>query len=131
MEIGIICPFDPDILHVFGTENEESNKLVTLFNKPARTIVNIQGMARLHADVYTEGLPDRIVHGHDGYRYPFNMPQMLAHYVTEIFDSDSRAMELSRKAIFSQSVINDPVRNITALIEIYTKVSGTVLESDK
>ena len=57
---SILDAFDPDILHVFGTENEESNKIVTLFNKPARTIVNIQGMACLYADVYTEGLPPRM-----------------------------------------------------------------------
>ena len=56
----VLDQFKPDILHVFGTENEESNKLVTLFNNPRRTVVNIQGMATLYADVYTDNLPAKL-----------------------------------------------------------------------
>ncbi len=50
----------PDIVHVFGTESPEALKLVKAFNRPERTVINIQGMLNLYADVFFEGLPHQM-----------------------------------------------------------------------
>lgn len=72
---------------------------------------------------FVGGLPNRITHGYDGYLYPYNMPQMLAYYITEIFEDDKLACQISQNAIRTQSEINDPQKNIETLVEIYKNIN--------
>ena len=71
---------------------------------------------------FVGGLPNRITHGEDGCLYPFNMPKMMAYYITELFSDDNRAIGISKKAIASQSIINDAERNIETLVKIYKEI---------
>lgn len=60
----ILSKVNPDILHVFGTENSFSLKMINAYNKPSRTIIYIQGMATFIAKHYYSGLPFHVI-----YRY--------------------------------------------------------------
>ena len=71
---------------------------------------------------FVGGLPNRITHGYDGYLYPYNMPEMLAYYVTEIFNNDNLARQISQNAIRTQLEINNPEKNIATLVEIYKNI---------
>lgn len=68
---------------------------------------------------FVGGLPNRITHGVDGMLYDFGMPEMLAYYVNKIFADDNLSVSISKNAIESQTVINDPKTNIKKLIDIY------------
>ena len=74
---------------------------------------------------FVGGLPNRIIHGVDGYLYPFNVPKMIAYYVAELFGNDSRAIEISKRAKETQSAINDADRNIKTLMDIYEEIAKT------
>ena len=60
MYCKVVSDFSPDILHVYGTENEDWNRVIKHFGKPERTVVNIQGMMNLYGEVYLQGLPPEL-----------------------------------------------------------------------
>ena len=68
---------------------------------------------------FVGGLPNRIKHGYDGFLYQFNLPQMLAYYISVIFDNPDIANRISKNAVESQRIINNPDTNIRRLEEIY------------
>lgn len=53
----IINKVQPDILHVFGTEYPHSTVAVRIFNRPERTVVNIQGLTSYYWIHYNTGIP--------------------------------------------------------------------------
>lgn len=57
----ILIDFQPDILHVFGTEFPYSYQFVKKFNNSSKTIVNIQGLVSEIAAVYTSGIPQKFI----------------------------------------------------------------------
>lgn len=71
---------------------------------------------------YVGGLMNRLTHSYDGFLYPFNMPEMIAHYVTTIFEDDNLSVNISANSIESQTKINDPDTNILQLIKIYREI---------
>lgn len=56
----IITDFQPDILHVFGTEFPHALAAVRAFGNPAKTLVGIQGLCYEIARVYMANLPEEI-----------------------------------------------------------------------
>lgn len=47
----------PDIVHIFGTEFPHTLSMVRAFNKPNKTIINIQGLTSVIAKHYLNGIP--------------------------------------------------------------------------
>ncbi len=57
---GIVQDFQPDILHIFGTEFPHSLGAVRAFGSPERTLIGIQGLCGEIAGVYMAGLPKAV-----------------------------------------------------------------------
>lgn len=58
----IIKEVNPELLHVFGTEFVHSLIAVEMFNKPDKTLINIQGLTYAIADYYFADLKWNVVH---------------------------------------------------------------------
>ncbi len=56
----IIRDFEPDIIHIFGTEFPHALAAVRAFGKPERTLVGIQGLCGEIAKVYMACLPEKV-----------------------------------------------------------------------
>lgn len=56
----ILQKFEPDIVHIFGTEFPHTLACVRAFGRPERTLVSIQGLCSSIADIYMAGLPLRV-----------------------------------------------------------------------
>jgi glycosyltransferase involved in cell wall biosynthesis len=54
---AIIDDFEPDIVHIFGTEYPHTLACVRAYGKPERTLIGIQGLCSAIADVYMADLP--------------------------------------------------------------------------
>lgn len=57
---GIIEQFEPDIVHIFGTEYAYSLSMIRAFGKPNRTVVHIQGLTSIYAKHYHANLPAEV-----------------------------------------------------------------------
>lgn len=57
---AIIADFEPDIVHIFGTEFPHTLAMVKAFGRPDRTLIGIQGLCSAIADVYTADLPEDV-----------------------------------------------------------------------
>lgn len=58
---GIINDFQPDIVHIFGTEFPHARALIRVWDKPHKTLLGIQGLCYKIAEVYTQGIPNKVV----------------------------------------------------------------------
>ena len=58
---GILEIFNPDIVHIFGTEYPHTLAVCRAFNNPKRTLIGIQGLCSVYADHYFDGLPDDVI----------------------------------------------------------------------
>ena len=54
---AIMEDFEPDIVHIFGTEYPHTLACVKAFGRPERTLVGIQGLCGAIAEVYMADLP--------------------------------------------------------------------------
>ncbi len=57
----ILEAFEPDIVHIFGTEFPHALACVKTFGRPERTLISIQGLCSSIADAYMSGLPEKVV----------------------------------------------------------------------
>lgn len=57
----IVGEFQPDIVHIFGTEFAHTLAMVRAFGRPERTLVGLQGICYKCAAYYTADLPERII----------------------------------------------------------------------
>ncbi len=57
----ILADFQPDIVHLFGTEYAHGLAMTNAVSEPKKILVGIQGMCTACAKVYTDGIPERIV----------------------------------------------------------------------
>ncbi len=57
----ILADFQPDVVHVFGTEFPHARALVRVWDRPERILLGIQGLCYKIAEVYTQGLPEPVV----------------------------------------------------------------------
>ncbi|PLT31791.1 glycosyltransferase family 4 protein [Peribacillus deserti] len=60
----VINKVNPDLLHIFGTENPYALTMINAFNNPEKTVINIQGLVSAISKHYYSGLPYNVV-----YRY--------------------------------------------------------------
>ncbi len=56
--------FQPDIVHIWGTEFSHSLCMLRAFGHPERTVISIQGFIYFCGEKYTEGLSDDIIYRH-------------------------------------------------------------------
>lgn len=54
---AIVADFDPDVVHIFGTEFPHALAMTKAWGRPNRTLVGIQGLCSEIAKVYMNGLP--------------------------------------------------------------------------
>ncbi|MBQ3163715.1 MAG: glycosyltransferase family 4 protein [Lachnospiraceae bacterium] len=54
---AIVKDFEPDIVHIFGTEYPHTLAMAKAFARPERTLIGIQGLCGAIADVYMADLP--------------------------------------------------------------------------
>jgi len=52
--------FEPDMIHVFGTEFPHALAAIKAFGKPQKTLVGIQGLCGEIARVYMAGIPEKV-----------------------------------------------------------------------
>ncbi len=57
----ILDDFRPDVVHIFGTEFPHARALTRVWDRPEKTLVGIQGLCCKIAEVYTQGLPKKVV----------------------------------------------------------------------
>lgn len=57
----ILKDFQPDLVHIFGTEFPHTLAMVRAFGRPERTLIGIQGLCYACADAYLADLPERVV----------------------------------------------------------------------
>lgn len=58
----VIKEFQPDIVHIFGTEFPHTLSMVKAFNNPDRTVIHIQGLISVIAQHYDSFLPYKETH---------------------------------------------------------------------
>lgn len=73
---------------------------------------------------YVGGIPDMLNDKKDGFLYQHDAPDMLAHYVCEIFENNDLALKFSNNAREHALKTHDRDENTKMLIEIY----GDVIE---
>lgn len=56
----ILADFQPDILHVFGTEFPHALACIKVYGRPERTLVGIQGLCGAIAEKYMADLPAKV-----------------------------------------------------------------------
>ena len=54
---GILADFRPDLVHIFGTEFPHTLAMTRAFQRPERTLIGIQGVCTVIAEVYMAELP--------------------------------------------------------------------------
>ncbi len=59
----IIEDFNPDIVHIFGTEFPHTLAMVRAFNNPLKTVIHIQGLCFFWGGEYTAFLSKKVVNG--------------------------------------------------------------------
>ncbi len=59
----IMAQFQPDLVHIFGTEYMHTLAAVKAFDRPERTLIGIQGMVSIYAKHFMTGVPERICRG--------------------------------------------------------------------
>lgn len=60
---NIISDFEPDILHIFGTEFPHALAGARAFGNPSKTLVGIQGICTVIAKDYMAGIPKKVQEG--------------------------------------------------------------------
>lgn len=58
---GIIKDFEPDLVHIFGTEYPHTLACVKAFNNPDKTLIGIQGVMKECAKHYCGGLSIKVI----------------------------------------------------------------------
>ncbi len=58
--IDIIAKFQPDIVHIFGTEFPHTLAMIRAFGHPERTLIGIQGLCCSIANAYMADLPYKV-----------------------------------------------------------------------
>lgn len=71
---------------------------------------------------YVGGNMDMLEHNKDGFLYCYNEPNMLAEYLSQIFDSDKLAERFSNHARTSSRMRHDPQTLEVKLLDIYNSI---------
>lgn len=85
----------------------------------------ILGVPTVSSDV--GGVKNMLTHGVEGFIYPADEPYMITHYVSKIFDDDTRAQQFSAASQAHATQTHDRVENMKVLMKIY----GEIMTGDK
>lgn len=69
------------------------------------------------------GVSDMMKHEVEGYIYPADASEMLAHYIKKVFDSGEQASELGKNARKHAQVTHNPIINLKRVMEIYEELA--------
>ena len=58
---GIIKDFNPDVIHIFGTEYSHTLAVCKVAPNQKRVLVGIQGLCSVYAEHYFDGLPEEVI----------------------------------------------------------------------
>lgn len=58
----ILSDFQPDLVHIFGTEFPHTLAMTRAFSHPDRILVGLQGIISSCGEVYYAGLPEKVIH---------------------------------------------------------------------
>ena len=72
---------------------------------------------------YVGGVTDRIVHGEDGFFYPFSEPEILLYYIKQIFEDQQLAKRLSASAFQNTHKLLNRQGTLKKVIDIYQKIA--------
>ncbi len=72
---------------------------------------------------FVGGNMEMIDHGHNGFLYCYNEPNMLAVYIRKLFESDELALEFSEKSRVVALERHDPEKLINGLLGIYRTIA--------
>ena len=57
----LLKDFQPDMVHIFGTEFPHTLAMTRAYDRPERTLIGIQGLCYACADAYMADLPQRVI----------------------------------------------------------------------
>ncbi len=57
----ILKDYQPDLLHVFGTEFPHTLAMIRCFQKPDQTLIGLQGLISACAEIYFANLPEKVI----------------------------------------------------------------------
>lgn len=69
------------------------------------------------------GVKNMLVHGEEGFLYPFEEQYMIAYYIGRIFQEEGLALAFSQAGREHARKTHDPKRNLGNLMGIYGTVS--------
>lgn len=72
---------------------------------------------------FVGGVFSRITHMKDGVLYPADASYMLSYYIDTVFSDDKLAEKLSNNGKETSEEINNPIKNVNVLLEIYKTIS--------
>lgn len=71
---------------------------------------------------YVGGTSDMLLDKKEGFLYPFNESEMLANYISQLFENDNLAIEMGKNARKHAIETHDYKKNAKRIIEIYEKM---------
>lgn len=78
------------------------------------------GLPCISSDV--GGVKNMLIHGEEGFLYPYEEYYMIVHYVSNIFNNDALALQFSAAARKHAIKTHDPQQNLKALIQAYDEI---------
>ena len=72
------------------------------------------------------GVKDMLVHGREGFLYPFDEQYMIAYYIGRIFEEDELALGFSKAGREHARKTHDPGRNLRDLMGVYEAIRGSI-----
>ncbi len=71
---------------------------------------------------FVGGVTGRIIHGENGFFYPYNEPDILAGYLMEIFQMREKVSIMAHSGVEFSKRISDPMENKKQLLRIYDEI---------
>lgn len=78
---------------------------------------------------FVGGNMDMVDHGHNGFLYCYNEPNMLAFYINKLFESDELALNFSTKSRLTALERHDPDKLVKDILVIYRKIAKLKFEA--
>lgn len=81
----------------------------------------LMGMPCISSNV--GGVSDLLIHNVEGFTYPYSEPAILAYYIEKIFEDDTLAIELGKRAHAHASITHNRENNCNQTIDIYHRIN--------
>lgn len=84
------------------------------------------GVPTISSDV--GGVKNMLLHGEEGYIYPFDEPYMLSYYIDQVFSNDKLAKRFSSNAQIHAGITHNGQKNANELVAIYHSIMSNLFE---